>query len=296
MKVLITGGAGGLATALKERLLKGGFRAAAFDRAALDITEREKVFAAVKRERPDVVINAAAYTKVDKAETEKAAAFAVNRYGAGNVAEAAGAVNSFIIHISTDFVFDGRKSTPYTETDRTNPLSVYGESKLKGEDSVAGANPRHMIVRTSWLYGSAGSNFVKTILNLARERDALRVVFDQTGTPTHTEDLAGALVKAVEALKAGSLESGIYHYSNEGVASWYDFAYEVICGARETGMTLKCREIVPILTEDYPTPASRPPYSVLDKSKIKNALGITIPHWKASLKEAIKTIAGGLDA
>ncbi|MDO8426651.1 MAG: dTDP-4-dehydrorhamnose reductase [Deltaproteobacteria bacterium] len=290
MEILLTGATGQLGSDLKPLLIKEGCGVQAFSSSSLDITDREKVFNAIADNKPEVIINCAAYTKVDLAEKERERAFAVNRDGAKNLAEAAQKTGSALIHISTDFVFDGKKSTPYMETDKTNPLSVYGESKLEGENEIVKILKRRIIIRASWLYGVEGNNFVKTILKLAGERESLKIVFDQAGTPTWTYDLAGAVVKIVNDLKAGKKEYGIYNYSNEGVASWYDFAEAIVDEAKGAGIKLNCGSIEPILTSEYPTPAKRPAYSVLDKRKIKAAFDIAIPHWRRSLKEMIKEL------
>ncbi|MBI5454290.1 MAG: dTDP-4-dehydrorhamnose reductase, partial [Deltaproteobacteria bacterium] len=258
------------------------------------ITDADKVGFEAARLRPGCIINTAAYTKVDLAEKERERAFAVNRDGARNLARAASAVGAPLVHISTDFVFDGRKPTPYIEEDPTGPLSVYGESKLAGEEEILKILPEHYIIRTSWLYGARGSNFVKTILRLANDRDAIRVVYDQAGTPTWTGDLAEAVVTVVDAIEAGTLDYGIYNYSNEGVASWYDFAEAVVEESRRMGATLKCRTIEPVRTSEYPTPAKRPAYSVLDKQKIKKTFGVRIPHWRASLVKMLEEADGAV--
>ncbi len=298
MEILITGSAGQLGSDLQPLLVNGGCGVHAFPSSGLDITDRERVFEAVGSVGPQVIINCAAYTKVDLAEKERELAFAVNRDGVRNLAEAAKRSGSALIHISTDFVFDGRKSTPYLETDKTNPLSAYGESKLEGEREAIGALERHIIIRASWLYGLEGNNFVKTILRLAGEREALRVVYDQAGTPTWTRDLAGAITKIIDGLKAGKADYGVYNYSDEGVASWYDFAEAIVEEAKVAGVKLRCSSIEPILTSEYPAPAKRPAYSVLDKKKVKTAFGVAIPHWRRSLREMIKVYRGngGKDA
>lgn len=292
MKVLVTGSAGQLAGDLIPALERGGHSVTGFASGALDITDADKVGFEAARLRPGCIINTAAYTKVDLAEKERERAFAVNRDGARNLARAAASTGAPLIHISTDFVFDGSKGTPYDEEDPTGPLGVYGASKLAGEEEILKVLPEHYIIRTSWLYGARGNNFVKTILRLAAERDAIRVVYDQAGTPTWTGDLAASVVTVIDAIEAGTLDYGIYNYSNEGVASWYDFAEAVVEESRRLGATLKCRAIEPILTAEYPTPAKRPAYSVLDKQKIKRTFGVRIPHWRASLIKMLEEADG----
>ncbi|MDP2689763.1 MAG: dTDP-4-dehydrorhamnose reductase [Deltaproteobacteria bacterium] len=293
MKILLTGSGGQLGSGLKPMLEAAGHAVAAPRSKELDIIDREMVFGAVTRLRPDIIINCAAYTLVDLAEKEREEAEALNRTGPANIAAAAADAGAKLIHISTDFVFDGRKPLPYTEEDATNPLGVYGETKLAGEEEIRRSIEGHMIVRTSWLYGIEGQNFVKTILRLAGERELVRVVYDQAGTPTWAADLAGALVDMARSIEQGGAQWGLYHYSNEGVASWYDFAVAVVEEAVAAGFALKCKRVEPILTAEYPTPARRPAYSVLDKAKIKKTFNMTIPHWRVSLRGMIKELSGG---
>lgn len=294
MKVLVTGSTGQLALDLVPLLERGGHTVIGFDSRALDITDAERVGFEAARLRPGCIINTAAYTKVDLAEKERERAFAVNRDGARNLARAAASIGAPLVHISTDFVFDGRKATPYDEEDPPGPLGVYGESKLAGEEEILKLLPEHYIIRTSWLYGARGSNFVKTILRLANDRDAIRVVYDQAGTPTWAGDLAASIVTVVDAIEAGTLDYGIYHYSNEGIASWYDFAEAVVEESRRMGASLRCRTIEPVRTSEYPTPAKRPAYSVLDKQKIKKTFGVRIPHWRASLVKMLEEADGAV--
>jgi len=290
-KILVTGAGGQLGADLRVALGAAGLEGVFYASKDLDITDKEAVFSVIGGEAPSVVINAAAYTKVDLAEKERERAFAVNEAGAGHVARASDAAGATLIHISTDFVFDGLKSRPYRETDRTNPLSVYGKSKLGGEEAVRGGCASHLVIRTSWLYGSTGQNFVRTMLRLGGEREELRVVSDQVGSPTWTADLASAITLMAERVCGGGAPPwGIYHFANEGVASWYDLAVAVVEEAKRLGMDLVCREVLPIPTEAYPTPAPRPHYSVLDKTKIKEALGRGIPHWRASLVRMLEDL------
>ncbi|MCH8330337.1 MAG: dTDP-4-dehydrorhamnose reductase [Bacteroidetes bacterium] len=282
MKVLITGDQGQLGSEIRE--LSGRYPEMDFvftDVHNLDITDVTQVDSLFKKDSFDLCINCAAYTAVDKAESEEEACYLVNVKGAVNLATACKENNSKFIHISTDFVFDGMKNMPYKEDDHTNPLGVYGRSKLLGEDQILEVFKNIMIIRTSWVYSSFGSNFVKTMLRLGAERDHLNVVFDQVGTPTYAGDLADCLLKI-----AGHKEwvPGIFHYSNEGVTSWYDFAIEIM----EQSQT-DC-DVNPIESKDYTTPASRPTYSVLNKTKIKDTFGIVIPYWKTSLTKCIQLI------
>lgn len=296
MKVLLTGARGQLGSELGPLLEAAGFEVAAFGSADLDITDGAAVAEAVTDERPGVIVNPAAYTKVDLAEKETGRAYAVNEAGASNLARAAKEAGCALVHVSTDFVFDGRSPVPYDEEAATNPLGVYGASKLAGERAIAATLPEHVIVRTSWLYGVAGGNFVKTMLRLAAERDVLRVVYDQAGTPTWSADLAGMLVTVCRSIEAGQRPWGLYHYSNEGVASWYDFAVAVCDEAAASGMALKCSRVEPILSAEYPVPAKRPAYSVLDKAKIKKTFNQTIPHWRGSLSRMMAELREREDA
>ena len=298
MRILLTGSGGQLGCDLAPLLEMAGHDVIAPRSKELDIADNAKVSALVSSLRPDIIINAAAYTKVDMAETEREAAAAVNGRGPENLACAAELHGAALVHISTDFVFDGKKPRPYTEDDATNPLGVYGRTKLDGEERIRQTLERHMIVRTSWLYGSGGSggNFVKTILRLASEREHLRVVYDQAGSPTWTTDLAVAIsgiVRSIEESDGREDRWGLYHYSNEGVASWYDFAVAIVEEAQRAGFPIKCNRVEPILACQWPTPAERPAYSVLDKAKIKAAFSMTIPHWRSGLRAMLTELYGG---
>lgn len=285
-RILVTGANGQLGTEL--RLLAPEFPGYSFlftDVADLDIIRQEEVDAFFTAEKPDVIINCAAYTAVDKAEQERDLAHLVNATAAGNLARAAAKTGSFLVHISTDYVFDGKSCTPYSENDPTNPVSAYARSKHAGESHVMSFAAGAMIIRTSWLYSEFGNNFVKTILRFGRERGELKVVFDQTGSPTYAWDLA-ALILAIIPKVNGRHGVEIFHYSNEGVASWYDFAKAIV---EFSG--INCR-IVPIETKDYPLPAVRPAFSVFNKSKIKQTFGIEIPYWRDSLKKCVERMGG----
>jgi len=289
MKIIVTGAGGQLGSDLAKRLSAAGLESVNLDSSALDITDREAARRVFRREKPAIVINCAAYVKVDQAESEAEAAFKINAEGPAILAEEASRAGAALAHVSTDFVFDGAKSSPYTEEDETNPLNVYGRSKLEGERRVMEKQPRSVIVRTSWLYGSRGSNFVKTMIRLAEDRETLRVVCDQVGRPTWTGDLADALVSIAKRIQGGDSPYGIYHYSNEGFASWFDFAKAIVDEAG-SGACLKCKEVIPVSTAEYPTPATRPRYSVLDSAKIKATFGLDIPHWRDSLRAMLKEL------
>ena len=275
--ILITGAQGQLGSELTT-LLKD--RAIAASRADLDITNKDQVFDYCLKNKPEAIVNCAAYTAVDKAEEEKTQAFAVNEKGAANLAMA---LNIPFIHISTDFVYDGQKPGLYKEEHPVNPIGVYGKSKLAGEQAVLKANPQSMIIRTSWVYSSYGKNFVKTILRVAREKGHLRVVADQTVSPTYAFDLAQAIVKILPSVHKGYGQ--IFNYSNSGTISWFDFAKAIV----EIG-GVPC-SIEPIETHEYPTPAARPANSALNTSKIRECFGLEIPYWRDSLYKCIKQIA-----
>lgn len=248
----------------------------------LDITDYDNVNAVFNEFIPDYCINAAAYTAVDKAESEPEKAYSINVLGAQNLAKICKMNNTVFLHVSTDFVFDGTKTTPYTELDEPNPTGVYGQTKLDGEEAIKELWEKHFIIRTSWVYSQFGNNFMKTMLRLASERDELSVVNDQIGTPTNAVDLAEVLIKIVESCYAELVSAsnfGIYNFSNEGQCSWYDFAKKIF---EINNIKINLH---PISTESYPTPAKRPAYSVLDKSKIKNVFGIEINSWETCLEK-----------
>ena len=248
---------------------------------SLDITDREAVARFVDEHQIDGIVNCAAYTAVDKAEANEETARLLNTVAPGYLAEAVDRRGGWLIQISTDYVFDGTNHTPYTPDDPTCPNSVYGRTKLAGEVQAMQACRRTMIIRTAWLYSTFGNNFVKTMLRLGREKPELGVIFDQIGTPTYARDLALCIMTAIN----GGIKPGIYHYSNEGVISWYDFTKAI---HRLAGIT-QCH-VRPLHTSEYPTPAARPHYSVLDKTKIKQSYGIEIPYWEESLAECIRQL------
>ncbi|MFD0798337.1 dTDP-4-dehydrorhamnose reductase [Maribacter chungangensis] len=281
IKVLVTGARGQLGSAIKSisNSCEGAVGFTYCTSAELNITDIDSVMAMITTNSFDYCINCAAYTNVDKAEENSPQAYAINGLGAENLAIACKKANVTLIHISTDFVFSGKQSQPYLETDGTEPLGSYGKSKLRGEQDIQKQLDKHYIIRTSWLYSEFGANFMKSMLRLGSERAELSVVFDQIGTPTYAVDLAKFIIYLVQNDTA---KYGIYHYSNEGVASWYDFA-KAIFEEAEINVKLK-----PIRTKEYPLPAKRPSYSVMDKAKVKTSFNIEIPHWRDSLKEALK--------
>ena len=283
MNVLVTGSNGQLASCIKDLAKQyDGLNFIYTDYKELDICDLNQVNTFFKSNKKiDYCINCAAYTAVDKAESDVEKAFEINANGAKNLAIACREFDAILIQISTDFVFDGEKKEPYTETDVAKPISVYGASKLQGEIEIKQTLETYFILRTSWLYSEHGANFMKTMLKLAETRDEISVVSDQIGTPTYAGDLADVILKIISSKNTNF---GLYHYSNEGVASWYDFAKTIF---EASNLKIKLNAIK---TEAYPTPAKRPFYSVIDKAKIKSILGIETPNWSESLLKALKAI------
>ena len=247
----------------------------------LDITDKNAVEKFVLSNKIDGIINCAAYTNVDKAEEDVALCYKVNRDAPQYLAQAIEKVGGFIIHISTDYVFDGTNNIPYTEQDKPNPVTIYGKSKIEGEQYVCESCKQHIIIRTAWVYSSYGKNFVKTMIKLGKEKPSLGVIFDQIGSPTYARDLAKAIITIVNQ----GIIPGIYNFSNEGVISWYDFTKHI----HQLANITSCK-VAPIHTADYPTLAQRPHFSVLDKIKIKNTYNIEIPYWRDSLEECIQLL------
>lgn len=282
MNILVTGANGQLGNEM-QRVAKTSSNHYIFtDVAQLDITDREAVLRAVKDNSIQVIVNCAAYTNVDKAEDDSETADLINNKAVENLAIAARENDATLIHISTDYVFKGNRCTPCREDWETDPLGVYGITKLAGEKSIERTGCRHIIIRTAWLYSSFGKNFVKTMQKLTAEKDSLKVVFDQVGTPTYAGDLADAIFHIIET---GQLDKqGIYHFSNEGVCSWYDFAKEI---CELSGNTCN---IQPCHSDEFPSKVKRPHFSVLDKTKIKDTFGIEVPYWKDSLKKCIREL------
>ncbi len=284
-KIIVTGANGQLGQEIKQ--LSATLSNADFvftDIDTLDLSNIDLVNEFISDVRPDILINCAAYTAVDKAETETDAASLVNTKVPQQLGELANQKGFKLIHISTDYVFSGESFRPLNEEHQTDPKTIYGKTKLEGEKFVTSLTDA-VIIRTSWLYSVFGNNFVKTMIRLGTEREELGIVADQIGTPTNAMDLARAIIEIISKYKNNKTWlPGIYHFSNEGVCSWYDFALQIMELAK-----ISCL-VKPIKTEDYPAPAPRPFYSVLDKSKIKNTYNITIPHWKETLVQAINTI------
>ena len=282
--ILITGANGQLGKELQKLIPEyPQFRFFPTDIDTLELCDKGAIKSFLENNRIEYIINCAAYTAVNKAEDEIDLCYQINRDAVKNLAETAGG-RAKIIHISTDYVFDGTSDRPIKETDKTNPQSVYGKSKLEGEQILLNIAPDSVIIRTSWLYSSFGNNFMKTMIRLGKERDSLNVVNDQTGTPTYAADLAKAIIQIIlESEKRNFFQSGIYHYSNEGLCTWYDFCLKI---HELTGIN-SCK-VNPVTTAEYPTKAVRPAYSVLDKTKIKETFHLTIPNWEESLEKCLK--------
>ena len=287
-KLLITGANGQLGSEIRDLATNDNINSYIFtDIDELDITDLDAVCNYIQIHKPDFIINCAAYTAVDKAEDDFELCSKINYLAVENIAKGAKRVGAKVIHVSTDYVYGGDSSTPYVESDATEPKSVYGSTKLKGEMILIDILPEDSItIRTSWLYSTYGKNFVKTMIMLGKERASLNVVSDQRGTPTYAKDLAKAIMQIANADK---FIAGIYNYSNEGECTWYDFACEIhkIAG-------VEC-VVNPISSKEYPTKAKRPAYSVLDKSKIKRTFGLNIPNWEESLNECIRILISNID-
>lgn len=286
-KILVTGSNGQLGNeiqALSKEYPNFEFEYTDVD--TLDISDYNALEKKIQLSKPCFIINCAAYTAVDKAESDETTAMLVNKQAPANLAKISKSHGCTLIHVSTDYVFNGQAYKPYSEDMPTSPNSVYGRSKLEGEKEVEKNCSDYLIIRTSWLYSSFGNNFVKTMLRLGKEREQLGVIYDQVGTPTYASDLARAILTAANSISKKQTKNytGIYHFSNEGVCSWYDFSKEIF---NFTGINCK---VNPIETKDYPTPANRPHYSVLNKEKIKNTFNITIPHWRESLENCLRIL------
>ena len=283
MRTLLTGSKGQLARCFRDRLPEN-WELIATDSTSLDITDTEAVRNMVQNFQPDAIVNAAAFTAVDKAEAHVGTAFAVNATAVHNLASAARACQARFIHISTDYVFDGTNKTPYKEQDYTNPQSVYGRTKVSGELLALAANPDSVIIRTSWLFSEYGNNFVKTMIRLAGERDNLSIVHDQTGSPTY----AGALAQAIIALLQQPVAPrGIYHYGGNKSVTWYEFAQAIFQAAQQQAPNFRVPQLNAITTDQYPLPAPRPAYSIMDCQKIENECGIKASDWQKALNEII---------
>ena len=282
--VLITGANGQLGSEMRRLGAVSPNNYIYTDVAELDITDAAAVAQFVKENAVNIIVNCAAYTNVDKAESDEPTAELINATAVANLAAATKEVDGTLFHVSTDYVFGNEGNTPRTEDMPLNPLGVYGRTKLRGEQAIAETGCKAIIIRTAWLYSEFGNNFLKTMMRLTAEREQLNVVFDQVGTPTYAGDLALAIFSIIEGgLYAGN--EGIYHFSNEGVCSWYDFATEIAMAAGNTA----CK-VLPCHSDEFPSPVKRPSFSVLDKTKIKNTFAIEIPHWRDSMLYCIKRL------
>jgi dTDP-4-dehydrorhamnose reductase len=280
LRILLTGRNGQIGSQLEGTLPALG-EVIATDRSTLDLADPYAIRLVVREAKPDVILNGAAYTAVDRAEAEAALALQVNGVGPGVLAEEAKRSGALLVHYSTDYVFDGAKTSPYVETDAPNPLNAYGRSKLEGERRIAASGCRHLILRTSWIYGNSGQNFLLTMLRLVREGRSLRVVDDQHGAPTSSSMLAAATIPAIRAALDDASQIGLYHMTAGGRTTWYRFACEIF---KALGIAA---EVTPIRTDEYPTPARRPANSVLDNARLNQRFGIRMPSWQAGLAEVI---------
>lgn len=283
--ILVTGAQGQLGPVLAECLRTHG-DVRATSRAELDLANADSIVRVVREARPAIIVNAAAYTAVDRAEEDRDAAYAVNARAPGVLADEAKRAGAVLVHFSTDYVFDGTRRTPYPEDAPTAPLNVYGASKLAGEEAIAASGAKALVFRTSWVYGARGANFLLTIRRLAAERDELRIVADQVGVPNWTHTLARA-VERVIAMGVGALgeRGGVYHLSSAGEASWYDFACAIVAGTRSSPT-----RVVPITTAEFPRPARRPGYAVLDTTKFRRVFGFSLPDWRSELTACMGTL------
>jgi dTDP-4-dehydrorhamnose reductase len=285
VRILIAGALGQVGRDLQHRLHPLG-TILAMGRDQLDLAQADQIPVVIERAQPHVIVNAAAYTAVDKAETEVDSAYQINAVAPGILAQTAQRMGVPLLHLSTDYVFDGSQGSPYPEDAPTRPLGVYGQSKQQGEEAVRTHCQHHVILRTAWVYGTYGrSNFVKTMLRLGAEREEIRVVADQVGAPTWSADLADAIAHLIPHLHAET--GGTYHFTNSGVASWYDVAVAIFEDAAALGLPLQVKQVTPITTAEYPTPARRPSYSVLSCTKITQLLGYAPPHWRQSLRKML---------
>lgn len=290
--ILILGKNGQLASDLRDLYARHGFANVVFwGSDDFDLSNPQGLREKIVKLKPQLIINASAYTKVDQAESEKSVATAINEIAVGEMARAAADLGIYLIHFSTDYVFDGIGEKPWTESDPTGPLGFYGASKLNGEKRIQEVNAKYLIFRTSWVYSSHGKNFLKTILKLSSERESLKIVADQIGSPTYSADLAEAIWSLQQKIEKGEHPpSGVYHLTNTGTCSWHEFATKIITVAKQTGHTIKAKEILPIPSSEYPTPAKRPLNSRLNNEKAKSVLGLELPPWQTSMENCLKKI------
>ena len=283
-KILLFGSAGQVGTELNHTLKDVG-TVIECNRDTVNLEDHQQIRNIIQQIKPDLIVNSAAYTAVDKAESEPQLAEQINAIAPQIMAEESEKINSKLIHISTDYVFNGEKNQPYLETDKTNPLGVYGKTKLAGEENIKNTSSNYLILRTAWVYGTYGKgNFVKTMLRLAQEREQLNIVIDQIGSPTYAQDIAQTIKLIIPSILSQKTVRETYHFTNLGVCSWYDFTVNIIEEAKKLNYPIKLKQILPILTSEYPTPAKRPHYSVLSTKKLINDFEIIPNYWQTSLK------------
>lgn len=295
-KILLTGVNGQVGHALQQKL--SHYQVFALNREQLDLSDKDAIRRVVQAVKPDLIINPAAYTAVDKAESEPDLAYAINAIAPQILAEEATKLNAALIHFSTDYVYDGSKKVDYVETDAVNPLSIYGKSKLAGEKAIEAVNLPHLILRTSWVYGAYGKNFLKTIIRLAGERENLRIVADQFGAPTSSESIADAVTELLNAWQPGQeSQTGVYHFTNQGRTSWHGFSREIVreynrLAAIKNWNLLKAEveNIEAITTADYPTPAARPANSTLSNHKLQQTFDVMLPSWEQGLQNVVQSL------
>jgi dTDP-4-dehydrorhamnose reductase len=291
IKILLLGGSGQVGKAFQSLELGPSFELFTPSSEEINLAKPDSIYAPIMQIEPDIIINCAAYTAVDNAETDQITAEQVNATAPGIIAKACQALDIPLIHISTDYVFDGKACAPYREEQITAPINIYGRSKLNGETLIAENCNKHLIIRTSWVFADEGTNFVRTMVRLGKERDELKIINDQTGSPTYAGDIAKAIEKLVGlSLKNDFIAWGTYHFSSKSPCSWYEFAHAIFAIAKEAGLVKDSCSLQPIPTSDYPTPAARPIYSVLDCTKIQS-LGIDQPDWKTGLENMITHIS-----
>ena len=289
MKILILGSQGQLGRCLYDQFSQTDYELIYHSRADTDIADLTETSENLIALNPDIVVNATAYTAVDLAETHESLAYQVNHFAVDNLASQCEKIGSFLIHVSTDYVFDGTASRPYKEEDKTNPKSVYGASKLAGEIAIQRTDCRFLIIRTSWVFSEYGNNFFKTMLRLGAERETLSIVGDQIGCPTYAQDIASLIVDLIPRIDKGSVESGIYHFCGDTACSWYQFAKEIFAQADQLGYRTP-KQIQSIATKDYPTPAKRPGYSVFDCTKIENTFNISRSNWRFGVDRVLSVL------
>ena len=289
MKILILGSQGQLGRCLYDQFSQTDYDLIYHSRADTDIADFTETSENLIALNPDIVVNATAYTAVDLAETHESLAYQVNHFAVDNLASQCEKIGSFLIHVSTDYVFDGTASRPYKEEDKTNPKSVYGASKLAGEIAIQRTDCRFLIIRTSWVFSEYGNNFFKTMLRLGAERETLSIVGDQIGCPTYAQDIASLIVDLIPRIDKGSVESGIYHFCGDTACSWYQFAKEIFAQADQLGYRTP-KQVQSIATKDYPTPAKRPGYSVFDCTKIENTFNISRSNWRFGVDRVLSVL------